>query len=152
MEQVVVVYFYLLQFIYQINYKNLTFTFSKIDGLINFNDMSTHLGLFYACQFSNCVSYTFIFIFLQFFLKRFLHTVIWYQVYISNTNDLHSNIWYQVFLSNTNNLHIVIWYQVLRSKTTNLHIVVWFHVFLSNTNNLHTVVWFQVFLIQIICT
>ena len=71
---------------------------------------------------------------------------IWYQVFLSNTNNLHMFIWYQVFLSNTNNLHMFIWYQVFLCNTYNLHIVIWYQVFLSNTNNLHIVIWYQVFL------
>ena len=72
-------------------------------------------------------------------------TVIWYQVFLSNTNNLHTILWYQVFLSNTNNLHTVIWYQVFLSNTNNLHTPIWYQVFLSNTSNLLSVVWFQVY-------
>ena len=50
-------------------------------------------------------------------------------------------VWYQVFLSNTNNLHTVLWYQVFLSNTNNLCTVLWYQVFLSNTNNLQTSIW-----------
>ena len=30
---------------------------------------------------------------------------VWFQVFLSNTNNLHTAVWFQVFLSNTNNLH-----------------------------------------------
>ena len=78
------------------------------------------------------------------YFLSFLH--IWYQVFLSNTNNLQIVLWYQVFLSNTNNFHTVLWYQVFLSNTNNFHTVVGFQVFLSNTNNLQTVVWYQVFL------
>ena len=31
----------------------------------------------------------------MYFLKRFLHKVIWYQVFLSNTNNLQTSIWPQ---------------------------------------------------------
>ena len=72
------------------------------------------------------------------FEELFLHTVILYQVFLSNTNNLHTVVWFQVFLSNTNNLHIVIWFLLFLSKANNLLTFVWFQIFLSNTNNLQT--------------
>ena len=51
-----------------------------------------------------------------------MHTVTWFQVFLSNKNNLHIVIWFQVFLSNTNNLHTVIWFQIL-FNTNNLCIV-----------------------------
>ena len=75
-----------------------------------------------------------------------LHTILWYEVFLSNTNNLHTVLWYQVFLSNTNNLHTILWYQVFLSNTNNLHTILWYQAFLSNTNNLHTILWYQVFL------
>ena len=75
-----------------------------------------------------------------------MHIVVWFQEFLSNTNNLHTVVWLQVFLSNTNNMHTVVWSQVFLSNTNNIHIVVWFKVFLSNTNNMHRVLWFQVFL------
>ena len=33
-----------------------------------------------------------------------LHTVIWYKVFLSNTNNLHQTVSFQVFVSNTDNL------------------------------------------------
>ena len=59
---------------------------------------------------------------------------------------LHIVVWYQVFLSNTNNLLTILWFQVFLSNTNNLHTILWFQVFLSNTNNLHTILWFYVLL------
>ena len=86
---------------------------------------------------------------------EFLLTAIWYQVFLSNTNNLHTVVWFQVFLSNTNNLHTVIWYQVFLSDTNNLHTVVWFQVFLSNKiiytrlydvkYSYQIIVWFQIY-------
>ena len=49
-----------------------------------------------------------------------LHTIIWFQVFLSNTNNLHTIIWFQVFLFNTNNFHIIVWFQVFLPKTNNL--------------------------------
>ena len=87
-------------------------------------------------------------IWFQVFLSNtnYLYTVLWFQVFLSNTNNLYTVLWFQGFLSNTNNLYTVVWFQVFLSNTNNLYTVVWFQVFLSNTNNLYTVVWFQVFL------
>ena len=34
----------------------------------------------------------------------YLHTVIWYQIFLSNANNMHAVIWFQVFLYNTNDL------------------------------------------------
>ena len=44
--------------------------------------------------FKNCTFYSSIII--------CLHTVIWGQVFQSNTNNLDTVVWFQVFLSNTN--------------------------------------------------
>ena len=89
--------------------------------------------------------------YLHFLLSNFLrvffsHTVVWYQLFPSNTNNLHTVIGYQVFPSNKNNLHTVIWYQVFPCNTKNLHTLIWYQVFPSNTNNLHLIIWYQVFL------
>ena len=56
--------------------------------------------------------YSYVFLrsfFFKFFLVClfFLHMVIWYQVFLSNTNNLLTVISYQVFLSNANNLYTV---------------------------------------------
>ena len=45
----------------------------------------------------------YIYIFLQLCLKSFFHTVKWYQVFLSNINNVYTVVWVQVFLSNTNN-------------------------------------------------
>ena len=56
------------------------------------------------------------FIFTSFFnvivSKEFLHTLVWFQVFQTNTNNLLTFVWFQVFLSNTNNLYTVVWFQV----------------------------------------
>ena len=55
------------------------------------------------------------FCWLQFFyltINISLHTVMGYQVFLYNTNNLCTVIWFQVFLSNTNNLYRVIRFQV----------------------------------------
>ena len=36
------------------------------------------------------------------FLRSFLHTLIWYQVFLSNANNFHTVVRFLVFLSNTN--------------------------------------------------
>ena len=55
--------------------------------------------------------YYFFLLNLFFFLSLILclQTVIWYQVYLSNTNNLLTIVGFQVFLSNTNNLFKIIW-------------------------------------------
>ena len=76
--------------------------------------ISTCQGLFYAERLGNHVHHMFLVtFFVQLFLRGCLHTVISYQVFLSNTNNLHTIIWYQVFLSNTNNSYTIIWYQVV---------------------------------------
>ena len=44
--------------------------------------------------------------------KQIIYRVIWYQVFLSNTNKLHTGVWLQVFLSSTNNIYRVVWFQV----------------------------------------
>ena len=44
----------------------------------------------------------------------------WFQVFLSNTNNLYTDMWLQVFLSNTNILYIYIWFQAFQSNTNNL--------------------------------
>ena len=68
-----------------------------------------------------------------------LHTVVWYQVFLFNTNNLQTVLWFQVFSSNTNNLHTVIWSQGLLFKTDNLYKMKWFKLFLFN--NIHSFVY-----------
>ena len=87
--------------------------------LINFNDMSTYLVI--SCLVVMESHSLYIHIFCVVISLEFLLTVLWYQVFLSNTNNLHTVLWYQVFLSNTNNLHTVLWYQVFLSNTNNLH-------------------------------
>ena len=47
--------------------------------------------------------FIFIFTFFCVVSSDFLHTVIEYQVFLSNTNYLHTVVWFQVFLAITNN-------------------------------------------------
>ena len=70
--------------------------------------MPTHHGIFHAKKLGNRVH---IFIFVSMFLYSFFHTVFFhnsffytvlYQVFLINTNILHTIIWFLVFLSNTN--------------------------------------------------
>ena len=74
-------------------------------SLIDFNGMSTRLELFYTERLGNCVHGTFMF---SFFVLLFLGSVcavIWYQVFLSNTNNFQSHlessipIWYEQFLT-----------------------------------------------------
>ena len=37
----------------------------------------------------------------------------WYQVFLSNANNLHAVVWFQVFLSITNNLYTIMWLKKL---------------------------------------
>ena len=37
------------------------------------------------------------------FDKKYLHTIIWFQVWLSNTNNLFSIIWFQVTIPFDNN-------------------------------------------------
>ena len=64
-----------------------------IVSLIEFNIMSTHLGLFYAKRLGNRVHYMLVFILV--YLKRiiFLNTAI-YQVFLSNNDILFTILWF----------------------------------------------------------
>ena len=59
---------------------------------------------------------------IAFIVRLYLYfcTVIWHQVFLSNTNNLHTVLCYQVFLSNTNNLHTVE-YHVFQSNTPRVY-------------------------------
>ena len=57
-----------------------------------------------------------------------LHTVIQYQVFISDTNNLHTDSWFKVIPSNTKDMHVVLRFPVFISNTNNLYIVVWYYV------------------------
>ena len=46
--------------------------------------------------------------------------IIWFQVFLTNGNNLPMIIWFQVFLTNTNNLHTTLWFQAVLAKTKNL--------------------------------
>ena len=71
---------------------------------IGFNCMSTLQRLFHAEWLENYVHCTFIFTcFMLLFLKIFWHTVIRYQLFLCNTDNLYIAAWFQVFLSNSNN-------------------------------------------------
>ena len=65
----------------------------------------------------------------------------WFQVFLSNTNNVHTLIWFQVFLSNTNTLCAIL-FQIPLPCLIWIFVctVIWFQVFLSNTNNVHTVI------------
>ena len=54
-----------------------------------------------ALRLVNCVHCRFIFTFLSCFV-RFLDTVIWYQVFLTDANNFDTVVWCQIFLSNTN--------------------------------------------------
>ena len=86
--------------------------------------MTTPQWLFYAWRLGNCVYCTFIFTFFSVVPEGFLQTVIWYQVFLSNTNNLHTVVWFQVFLSNTNNYVVLSNFYLI--KVLCLHSVVWF--------------------------
>ena len=70
-------------------------------------------------------------------------TLIWYQVFQSNTNNLHTLIQYEVFLSNTNNFHTVVWFQVFLFDTNN-YIILSNYFYLLIVICLHTIIEFQV--------
>ena len=59
-------------------------------------------------------SFWLVFTFFTQLFKRFffLHTVVWYQVFQSNTNNLNMVVWFQVCLSNNNNLYTILWFPV----------------------------------------
>ena len=44
--------------------------------------------------------------------EEILHTVICYQVFLPDTNNLHTVVWFQIFLSIANNPCSIIWVQV----------------------------------------
>ena len=84
-----------------------------------------------------------------------MHTVIWYQVFLLNTNNLLTiydiKYSYQIQIICTQLYDIKYSYQIQiictqlydikysSSNPNNLHTVIWYQVFLSNTNNLHTI-------------
>ena len=66
---------------------------------------------------------------------------------ILNTNIFNTVIWFQVFLSNTNPFCSIILFKVtipVLKIIICLHIVLLFQRFPSNTNNLQANMWFQV--------
>ena len=68
-----------------------------------------------------------------------------------DTNNLHEVMWFQVFLSNTNNLYTIMFssnYSYLMRRIICLHTVMKHQVFLSNMNNFHSFKYF--YSIQII--
>ena len=86
--------------------------------LTGFDCMATYLGLSYAKKLKNYNFYV-----------VFLYTVIWYQVFLFDTNNLHIVIWFQVFL--------ILWFihnYMISSNYFCLIIVIC----------LHTVIWLQV--------
>ena len=116
-------------------YINKSYKRNMIDWLISwliYNGMSKHLWLFYAQRWGNCVRYkslsTF---FLLLFLVGFSPTVT-YQLFISSLNYLHTVIRFQVLLSNTNNYMVSSNYFYLIISIA-FHTVVYLQVFLSYT-------------------
>ena len=68
-------------------------------GLVySFNGIQTHYGYLKGYTkgwfMSKCPI-----IIITIYLKQIICTVIWFQVFLSNTNNLHTVIWFQVFLS-----------------------------------------------------
>ena len=98
--------------------------------LIDFNGMSNRFGLFYGKMSWNHFYCTFILIyFVSYFLRVFvcfccflffffLHAVIWYQVFLPNTNNFHTFVWLQVFLSNTIVIYCIHWRWTWRMQLT----------------------------------
>ena len=76
-----------------------------IDRLNDFDGMSTREALFQTKRFI-------VHLYFYFFYGCFSHTVIWYQVFLSNTNNLQIVIWFHVFLVSYQ-IIILIWFQEL---------------------------------------
>ena len=61
-----------------------------------FDGMSTHQGIFNTWRLGNSVYCTFIFTFLEQFVKRcfflLVHTVMWYEIFLSYTNNLQTSV------------------------------------------------------------
>ena len=72
-----------------------------------------------------------------------MHTVIWFQVFLSNTNNLHTVVWFQVFLSDTNDY-------IVSSNYFYLIIVIYFHTVIEANDNNKKQLSLKLFLIQII--
>ena len=108
-------------------FKILFLSISMNDSIVDFNGMSIGLGLFYTDRLKNCVHCKFNLLCNCLFSWGFFHTPIWYQVFLSSTNNLYTVLWFQVSLSNTNN------YMVSRN-----------HFYLIISICLHTIIWFQV--------
>ena len=72
--------------------------------LMDFNGISIYLEISYAKRLRSC-NCIMVHLYLHFlsncFLRVFLH--IWYQVFLSHTNNLYTVVWFQVFLFDTNN-------------------------------------------------
>ena len=68
---------------------------SKTCWGIDSNDISNCLGAFYAESWGNYVHPTFIFTFcVQLLLRNFLYSIIWNQVFLSNSQILHTVVWF----------------------------------------------------------
>ena len=50
-----------------------------------------------------------------------LHTVIWFQLFLSNTNNLRIVIWFQVFLFNINNFQTYLFEPWMGPKQLLIH-------------------------------
>ena len=101
-----------------------------VDWSVDFNGMSTRLGLFYV-SFGNNVHFKIMSIFFCWYFLRASVLVILFQVFLSNTNNLHTVVWFYVFLSNINNLHsymvsgIPIWYFFYMVSSNNSYLFVY---------------------------
>ena len=78
---------------------------SRSDWLIDFNDMSIHLGLFYALMYGNrvhCASIS-TFFWVIVFSEYSKHSYLISIILLSHSNNLNSVVGFQVFPSNANN-------------------------------------------------
>ena len=107
--------------------------------MLAFNGISTSLGLFYVQISRHRVHCIFIFTFLcSCFLDLFF--VFW------GVGGGCTIIWYQVFLSNTDNLNTVVWFPEILSASDN-HLVSSNYFYLMIVICLYLVIWFQVIII-----
>ena len=68
--------------------------------------------------------------FKQLFQRQIICIVIWFQVFLSNTNNLHTIIWLQVFqMINNNIICKQLQLQATIPCTNNLHIIILFQLF-----------------------
>ena len=43
---------------------------------------------------------------------------------LNDINGIPTRLWFQVFLSSTNNFHTIVWFQVFQSDTPDLYIII----------------------------